>query len=1011
MCHFHRIIAVWASLSLLLPLGAQGKETPISVRDSFRIGSTGVLCTAQNAPADRRLGGMFDRAYLIVCKDAARPIGSMLAIRGGEAGEMTTLDGKALNCQAAETASIASQDGIRKWNCFDEVSRLDYRRYAISEGDTLYVTQGLTGYDSALQLAMASFLSDQSVEGTVTAATTSVTDPAAFARIQAGALDPAGARAEAYARSNGGAFAQASEFFETLASRQADAAGRSGEFVANQGLQQSNLGNFRAAELLFDKASEASAESDGSTQRLIRNFRAINYLNQQQPDNALQVLADEMIEMREGVQDPLLLTGEITEELAQRINRENDDLKRLGGLDTGLTAYERALILDGQAMQLRGVAYRQQGKFDEARLALETAAEQISGVRDGRVTTTGWMLSEIQSELALVAEASGDIDEADGHLQRMVQILETEYPQTPLLLASKARRAGFLTRRNRLDEARSIYRDVIEQSRTIEDSSASIRELLEPYFALLAQRTDVDAAGELFSASQILQRPGVAQTQAILARELSEGTDEASALFRLAVTRTREIVRTQGDIARLSDIETPSADEIEQLEQLQDALRSLQTEQVALQSQLGKYPRYNVLAPGDVTLAEMQSLLRAGEAYYKLSVVGDSIYASFVTTDDAKSYAVPVTDTELSKMVSDLRDSIVRLEFGVPVTYPFDAELARQLYLTLFEPFDDELEQVRHLVFEPDGAMLQLPPYLLIKSQKGLDDYLKRTEAIDADVFDFTGIDWLGRGREVSIAVSPRSFADVRTIAPSSATRTYLGLGQNAVPEPHKTLAVADECSWPLATWTNPISSSELYLARNIVGPSRSAVFVEQDFADTNLLGQSDLNDYRILHFATHGLVTAPSPSCPARPALVTSFGSKNSDGLLTFKEVFDLKLDADVVILSACDTAGMATVAASREAGITTGGNYALDGLVRAFVGAGARSVVASHWPVPDDFNATKRLIGGLFRSVPGTPIGKALTDAQQGLMDDPLTSHPYYWSAFVVLGDAKKPLFHTGN
>ena len=61
---------------------------------------------------------------------------------------------------------------------------------------------------------------------------------------------------------------------------------------------------------------------------------------------------------------------------------------------------------------------------------------------------------------------------------------------------------------------------------------------------------------------------------------------------------------------------------------------------------------------------------------------------------------------------------------------------------------------------------------------------------------------------------------------------------------------------------------------------------------------------------------------------------------------------------------------AATREAGITTGGNYALDGLVRAFVGAGARSVVASHWPVPDDYDATKRLIGGMIDAQPGQPL-----------------------------------------
>src|SRR4030095_15472096 len=169
-------------------------------------------------------------------------------------------------------------------------------------------------------------------------------------------------------------------------------------------------------------------------------------------------------------------------------------------------------------------------------------------------------------------------------------------------------------------------------------------------------------------------------------------------------------------------------------------------------------------------------------------------------------------------------------------------------------------------------------------------------------------------------------------------------------------------------------------------------------------------DNYRILHFATHGLVTAPRPDCPPRPALVTSFGGQGSDGLLSFREIFDLQLECDVFFLSACDTAGAPTSAASREAGIATGGNYALDGLVRAFVGAGARSVVASHWPVPDDYDATKRLISGLIEAKPGQPLADALGKAQLGLMDDARTSHPFYWAAFIILGDGAKPLVPTG-
>ena len=195
-------------------------------------------------------------------------------------------------------------------------------------------------------------------------------------------------------------------------------------------------------------------------------------------------------------------------------------------------------------------------------------------------------------------------------------------------------------------------------------------------------------------------------------------------------------------------------------------------------------------------------------------------------------------------------------------------------------------------------------------------------------------------------------------------------------------------------------------LGHTLFGAANSRLVTGAAFTDSALLSDAKLDDYRVLHFATHGLVTAPRPDCPARPALVTSFAADGSDGLLSFKEVFDLKLDADVVILSACDTAGAATATASREAGIATGGNYALDGLVRAFVGAGARTVVASHWPVPDDFDATKRLISGMLGAQPGEPLARALGQAQQGLMDDARTSHPFYWAALIILGDGAKPL-----
>jgi CHAT domain-containing protein len=217
-------------------------------------------------------------------------------------------------------------------------------------------------------------------------------------------------------------------------------------------------------------------------------------------------------------------------------------------------------------------------------------------------------------------------------------------------------------------------------------------------------------------------------------------------------------------------------------------------------------------------------------------------------------------------------------------------------------------------------------------------------------------------------------------------------------------MAGGDNCLWSPAIWANPIKADELYSAARRFGEAASVV-TRDEFTDTRIRQREDLAEYRVLHFATHGLVTAPEPECPPRPALLTSFGDEDSDGLLSFAEIFGLRIDADLVILSACDTAGGATVGATREAGVTSGGDYALDGLVRAFVGAGGRTVLASHWPVPDDFDATKRLISGLF-TADGSMTAEALRTSQLDLMDDADTSHPFYWSAFAVVGDGAIPV-----
>jgi hypothetical protein len=155
----------------------------------------------------------------------------------------------------------------------------------------------------------------------------------------------------------------------------------------------------------------------------------------------------------------------------------------------------------------------------------------------------------------------------------------------------------------------------------------------------------------------------------------------------------------------------------------------------------------------------MQATLKPGEGYYKLAQLGDALYALWIDADGATGYRLAASATDVARKVTALRETISIDLNGAQTTYALDVPVARSLYLDLFGPVEQRLQPVRHLIFEPDGAMLQLPVNLLIASQAGVDAYETRI-AQGGDEFDFRGIDWLGRDHAVSTALSARAFRD-----------------------------------------------------------------------------------------------------------------------------------------------------------------------------------------------------------------------------------------------------------
>ena len=184
-----------------------------------------------------------------------------------------------------------------------------------------------------------------------------------------------------------------------------------------------------------------------------------------------------------------------------------------------------------------------------------------------------------------------------------------------------------------------------------------------------------------------------------------------------------------------------------------------------------------------------------------------------------------------------------------------------------------------------------------------------------------------------------------------------------------------------------PFAEHELY-AIGRTFPERTRILSGAGARESDL--KTDLSRYPVIHFATHGLV---SDAQPKRSALLMA-PEPGEDGLLQLGEIYGLGLKANLIVLSACQTA------LGKE--VTGEG---LIGLSRAFFFAGARSVVATLWNLNDRFAA--EFVERFYRELnTGATAEEALRRAKLAYVNHPRYSHPFYWSSLVMVGDGTRPL-----
>src|SRR5438045_3920286 len=187
-------IAIAAALTGLAGAASSWAATPLSVRDSWRIGNAGTsFCSAQSLTIDKALTGMFDAGYSITCRDAALPVGKLYKVKAGSNAEARLAADRAEHavCQPARRNDMAGIGAVDVFDCkLKDVAQVEFHGYEVKRGPLVYAAQGLGGYDSALVLGLKSLIADQPLKGEISIATTGIGDPAAFARLHAGTLTP-----------------------------------------------------------------------------------------------------------------------------------------------------------------------------------------------------------------------------------------------------------------------------------------------------------------------------------------------------------------------------------------------------------------------------------------------------------------------------------------------------------------------------------------------------------------------------------------------------------------------------------------------------------------------------------------------------------------------------------------------------------------------------------------------------------------------------------------------------
>lgn len=632
-----------------------------------------------------------------------------------------------------------------------------------------------------------------------------------------------------------------------------------------------------------------------------------------------------------------------------------------------------------QSLDVLGVVARLRGDLDEAWNLHQRALK----IRE-RLPSPNRTFS--LNNLGAVAEARGDLNLALDFYQQAQAIYESLAPRTADEAGGLQRLARLYRRTGRTAQAAQLLARAVDALEShvgklgvSQNQQASFRAGSEEiYLDAIEVELEQGRGAEAF---HLVERSRARSFLALLSeRDVAFSREIPDALERSRRDNAARYDQTLQKLARW----TPAAGE-EVREAFHSELKRLIRERDEIAAEVRKAsPRLAELQqPQPLDLAAARKVLDPGTLALSYSV-GKEQTALFAVTREGglRVEILPLGEESLRRDVASFLERIQSQEAP--------ADLARSFYRALIAPVADLMERSKRVLILPDGPLHRLPFGALIRGTGGREQYLAEWKPLHS-ALSLTVYGTLRASDRKPSSTQMVAFGDPHypeDLAPTGETRDLahrsLGLGLRGF------------------HWTAlPYSRREVERIAGIY-PGGARLYLGEEATEEQ--AKSVGRDVRVLHFATHGHLDDRTPLDSALVLTVPEGLPEGRDnGLLQVWEIFEsVRLDADLVVLSACESA------LGRELS-----GEGLIGLTRAFQYAGARSVVATLWDVADQ--TTAELMARFYRHLAaGLSKDEALRAAQIELIRQPVriitasgqaletdASNPFFWAAFQLFGD----------